>query len=922
MSSKKPLLILMDGHAMVYRAWHAIQQPLNLRTTGEDVRAVYGFLNSFLRTIADFNPTHCIIAFDTPGPTFRHDHYTEYKAHRPPMPEELRSQFTHIRTMMNAFEIPIFEEDKYEADDVIGTICKKAEKEGIETLILTGDTDELQLVSPLVKVMLSHSVQGKSLYDIKKVQERYEGLGPETVPDIKALEGDKSDNIPGVPGIGKKTAIRLLKEFGSIEKIYAHLEKVHPPKVQNDLRENHNQTIQGKFLTTIVKDVPLQVDFGNALFWKYNRENVIKELKDLEFFSMVDRLPKSSDHDLESRKNNTYLEHNQYQTKCTIVDTTEKLDSLIKSLESSDEFAFDTETTSLNAMEAKLVGLSFSNVIGSGWYIPVGHAEGNQLKSDDVIEKLRPILENKSISKYAHNANYDLTVLKNYSINIQNLSFDTMLAAHVTGRKSIGLKALALECLQIEMTPITELIGTGKTQLTMDQIPITDTAEYAAADSDITLRLYRFLEKELQEKNSKKLLDQIETPLIPILVRMQTNGIKIDVDLLLTMSEEIGSELSIIEDNIFALVGHQFNLKSSQQLGEILFKELKLPNTKKTKTGYSTDAQSLEGLKIIIDQNKIDSIDSRAYTVLNQVLEYRQLSKIKSTYVDSLPTLVNPVTGKIHTKYNQTGSATGRLSSNDPNVQNIPVRTNLGRRVRKAFIPGNIRECILLAADYSQIELRVLAHLSLDPNLVKAFQQNQDIHASTASSIYGINVKDVLPEMRRIAKIMNFGVLYGLSPFGISQQTDLSSEEGKTFIDTYFGMYPKIQEYLDSIKLQVKQFGYVQTLMGRRRYIPEINSTNFNVRSAGERMAINMPIQGTASEIMKIAMIKIQDKIDSMNMKSKMIIQVHDELIFETPIKEISNLKEIVSELMPTAMDLVVPLEIKIKSGPTWDNMQ
>ena len=922
MLTEKPLLVLIDGHALVHRAWHAIQEPMNISRTGEEVRAVFGFLNMFLRSRADWHPTHYAIAFDLPAPTFRHRSFKEYKAQRPAMPTELRPQFDRVRRVMEAFEVPIFEHEDYEADDVLGTLCRQAEELQIETLILTGDTDTLQLVSPLVRVLLSSSVQKKAVYDVAGVRQRYGGLGPDLVPDIKALQGDTTDNIPGVPGVGAKTAIRLLSDYQSLEGIYDNLDKVTPARIQQSLREHRERAIHGKFLTTIVRDVPVRLDLEATRFLKYDRGRVVDALRELEFFSMVERVVDPGSGGRLATQAELPLAEEQHQTDYTVVDTTEALDALVGELDSPNGFSFDTETTALNAMAAELVGLSFSNAPDRGWYVPVGHTEGTQLPLDLVLQHLRPLLESATIPKIAHNANYDITVLSKYDVQVKNLAFDTMLAAHLCGRKAIGLKALSLECLHREMTPISELIGTGKKQITMAQVPIEKAAPYAAADADVTHQLWGIFAREVEEHGANSALETAEIPLVPVLVRMQLNGVALDVGMLAEMSAQLGAQLSRIERQTYELVGHQFNLNSSQQLGDVLFKELRLPPTKRTQKGFSTDASALEGLRQIIDRGAQEDIDPKAYEMLDMVLEYRQLSKIKSTYVDALPSLVNKQTGRIHTSYNQTGSATGRVSSNDPNVQNIPVRTELGRRVRKAFVAENAADWTLLSADYSQIELRVLAHLSQDAGLLEAFRSGQDIHAATASSVYGVPVGDVVPDMRRIAKVMNFGVIYGLSPFGISQQTDLSPEEGRQFIETYFGRYPGIRRYIDSVKSQVRKTGYVQTLLGRRRYIPEARSSNYHVMSAGERMAINMPIQGTAAEIIKVAMVRIQERLDDMKLRSLMIIQVHDELIFEVPMDELDGLRAIVLELMPSAMKLAVPLDVELKAGFTWGDME
>ena len=920
MLKQKPLLFLMDGHALVHRAWHAIQQPLNIRSTGEEVRAVFGFLNTFLRTLSDWKPTHCAIAFDVPAPTFRHIAFKEYKAQRPPTPPELRGQFERVHQLMQVLEIPIFELEGFEADDVLGTLSRQAEEQRIEALILTGDTDTLQLVSPWVRVLMSYSIQRRAVYGEAAVKERYGGLGPEAIPDLKALQGDPSDNIPGVPGIGAKTAIKLVARFDSVEGIYENLASVTPPRVQQALREHREQTLQGKMLTTIRTDVPIELDLDACRFWEYDRSRVIDLLRELEFFSLASRIP-TPVQDGPPAEEGTAPSAGQ-ETQYAVVDTEEALDELIRSLEESEGFSFDTETTSTDPMRAELVGFSFATEPGRAWYVPVGHREGTQLPLAQAVERLKPVLESEQTPKGAQNANYDLTVLTNYGVEVRNLRFDTMLAAHLSGRKALGLKALALECLHEEMTPITDLIGRGRKQLTMDQVPIEKVADYASADADFTHRLWAILEEELEEKGLMDPFYQVEMPLVPVLVRMQRNGVAVDTDLLNQMSAELDHQLSAIRAEMHRLVGHEFNLNSSQQLGEVLFKELRLPPTKRRQTGYSTDASSLEGLKAMLYQGTLEGVDPKAYQVLDQILEYRQLAKIKSTYVDALPSLVNPKTGRIHTSYNQTGSATGRVSSNDPNVQNIPVRTELGRRVRKAFVAQQAPDWTLLGADYSQIELRILAHISEDPELLGAFLRGEDVHSATSALVYEVPLEQATADMRRVAKILNFGVLYGLSPYGISQQTDLTPDEGARFIEAYFGKYPGIREYVEETKSRCKQQGYVETILGRRRYLPEINSSNFHVRSAAERAAINMPIQGSAADVIKIAMVRIQERMDALGLGSMMTLQVHDELIFEVPLGELEQMKAVVMELMPSAMTLKIPLVVELKTGPSWGEME
>jgi len=913
----KQLLLLIDGNALVHRGWHAIQRPLNLSSTGEDVRGVFGFFNSFLKVISDWNPTHCAIAFDLPGPTFRHKIYDKYKAHRPKTPDDLRNQFRWVRKVIDTFKIPVFQLEGYEADDVLATLSKTASENVLETLILTGDTDTLQLVSESVRVLLQHRIQEKKVFDVTAVEDKFGGLSPTYQTYIKALLGDVSDNVPGVPGIGQKTAIKLIQTFGTIDEIYKNIDIVSPQRIKQSLIDNREQTYQGLKLVTLVDNLPIDFDLEIARCWQFDRLEVVNLFRELEFFTIVPRIPYPYIIEKQFKPPKASTLKVDYEK----IVSYEALQLLCTELKNAQGFAFDTETTGKNSMNSELVGLSFSNDMSKGWYIPVGHKEGQQLSLTQVLTELKPLLEDPNIPKVAHNANYDMMILENYDIKVKNISFDTMIAAFLLGKKSVGLKALALDYLAEEMTPITDLIGTGKTQITMAEVPIDKVTQYACADANFTWRLKDLLDVQLEKKGLSNLFFKVEIPLIPVIVDMQVNGLSLNIELLNNLSHELKSIMSNIESTIYQLVGHQFNINSSQQLGQVLFKELRLPPTKRTKTGYSTDASSLDNLKLLINTGATEGVNIVAIEVLDLVMEYRQNAKIKSTYSDALPRLVNEKTGRLHTSYNQTGPATGRVSSNHPNVQNIPVRTELGRKVRQAFTVKDTNEFILLAADYSQIELRVLAHLSKDESLIEAFLRGEDIHAATASQMFEVDRPNVTLEMRRIAKVLNFGVIYGLSPFGISQQTGITPQKGKDFIDTYFGKYPGIKAYIEFIKEKIRQDGYVETILGRRREVPEIRSSNYQVRQAAERMAVNMPIQGSAADILKLAMINIQSRIEDLCLKTIMIVQVHDELIFEVPNNELGHIKSIVLELMPSAMKLDVPLEVEVKTGLTWGEM-
>lgn len=921
MTIKQPSLLLLDGHAMVYRAWYAIQNPLTLSKNGEEVRGVYGFLQMFRKVIDSYRPTYVALTLDRPAPTFRHFKYQDYKAHRPKSPQELQDQFPHVRRLMEAFSVPIFELDGYEADDLLGTLSAQSEGNGLDALILTGDTDVLQLVSPKVRVILQYRMGEQLLFDEARVRERYDGLTPHQVIHFKALRGDPADNIPGIPGVGEKTAIKLLQEFGSVENIYNNLSLI-PEKQREVLKRHMEAAFQGVDLVTIVRDAPVTLDLEASKWGQFNRQEVIKSLQELEFFSQMNWVPMGSietDNFIEStvtdRNNPIIPEYSTIQTK-------DQLRQLSDNLMTSGGFAFDVETApespeirSVDPMRSFLVGLSICQKEGQAFYIPLGSKSGVQIPIESVIEILKPVFESNSIQKIAHNANFDATVLGNYGILVRNVAFDTMLAGHLLGHRPLGLKGMALNLLGVEMTPITELIGTGRQQITMADVPIDRVAPYACADADMTYRLWGLLKKQIEMEGLSPLFENVEMPLVPVLVSMQIMGITLESSLLDTMAHDLGERLQQVETEAYEVVGHQFNLNSPSQLGEVLFSELRLNEIsqtgrpKRTRTGgYSTDAAILEALR-------------GSHPIIDLVLENRQLSKLKSTYVTALPILIHPRTGRVHTSYNQAGSVTGRISSNDPNLQNIPIRTDLGRQIRVAFRPVSI-DWVLFSADYSQIELRVLAHLSQDEGLLTAFQNDLDIHSTTAAQVFGVQLSEVTPGQRRLAKVLNFGVIYGISSYGISQQTGLSLEEGSRFIRDYNQRYPGIHQYVESTKDMARGKGYVATLLGRRRPIPEIHSSNFHLRQAAEREAINMPVQGTASEVIKIAMISIHNNLLELKLRSKMLLQVHDELIFECPADECEQLSELVTQTMPKAMKLDVPLKVTVKTGANWGELE
>jgi len=899
----KLLLVLFDGNALIHRAFHALP-PLTVSKTGEMVSAVYGFALMLLKVINELKPTHCAIAFDMKAPTFRHKLFDQYKAHRPPAPDELINQLGRVRELVSAFHIPIFELEGYEADDILGALSRQASNQDIDTVIVTGDADTMQLVSPRVKVLYpkpGRSFSDTMLYDEAAVIQKY-SLKPEQIADFKALKGDPSDNIPGVPGIGEKTAVKLLQQFGSVEQIYNHIDEVTPQKLQNILRENEAIARQSKELATIITQTPVTLNLDECQAGQYDRHRVSELFRELEFVSLLPKLPQIEEI--------AEVEAKPPQGDYRIVNTTPALDELLSRLSAAKSFAVDLETTSLDPMSAQLVGISFSSAPGEAYYIPVGHVglgQIEQLPLEQVLARLKPPLEDNTLAKLTHNGKYDTTVLAEYGIEVKTLTFDTMLAAYLLGEKSLGLKALAFSKLAIEMTPIAELIGSGSKQIPMSQVEIARAADYACADADMTRRLAEVLEAQLHQQGLWQLFTEVELPLMPVLVHMERNGVALDAELLGQMSQHLGEQLLKLETEIYNSVGHQFNINSPQQLSSVLFGELRLSPQHKTKGGYSTGASVLEELRGV-------------HPVIELILDYRQLSKLKSTYIDALPSLINPKTRRVHTSFNQTRTATGRLSSSEPNLQNIPVRGELAKEVRQAFIapPGSY----LLAADYSQIDLRALAHLSQDRSLVDAFRSDEDIHTATAAQVFGIEPQAVTPDMRRVAKTVNFGVIYGMSDYGLEQATGLSREEAAGFINAYFEKYPGVKKYLESTKEQARRLGYVQTILGRRRSIPEINSSNRQVREAAERMAINMPVQGTSADIIKVAMINLDRQIAKRQLKSKMLLQVHDELIFEVPESELKEMRQLVPEIMSTALKLSVPLKVDIKVGKNWSEME
>ncbi len=894
---QKPLLILFDGHALVHRAFHALP-PLSVGRTGEPTGAVYGFVLMLLKVIQDFKPTHWAIAFDRPTPTFRHLEFEEYKAQRPKAPDELVRQFGRVREVADAFNIPVFELDGYEADDVLGTISRQASAEGMDTIIVSGDNDELQLVSPKVKVLLPQRrfEEAATLYDDATVRNKY-GIAPEQLPDFKGLKGDPSDNIPGVTGIGDKTATRLIQQFGTVEGLYEHLNEVAPEKLQNTLRAGEAQARQGKRLTTIVTEVPLNFKLAGCRMTPYDRGKLLPLFRDLEFFRLLDRLPELGETDVAKESSSPFMDKGY-----VVVSTVSALEEVMGKLFANDVLVIHLVLQPREGAAAEITGMALAAPSGEAYYLPLGYGG---LDYRQTLGRLQPLLAEARMAKVGHDVKEIMNRLMDHGIELRNLEFDTMIAAYLLGEKSLGLKALALGKLGVDITPSAELISSKRGLLIEDNLP--QVARAACTEAAAIGRLRPLLRRDLEERGLLKLFNEVEMPLAPVLARIEQNGVALDVDLFREMSQSLGKQLLRLEEQIYGFAGHRFNINSPQQLGGVLFAELKLPGSKKTKSGYSTEASVLEGLK-------------DGYPIVNLILEYRQLMKLKSTYIDALPAMINPKTGRLHTSFNQAATATGRLSSSDPNLQNIPIRGDLGNQVRRAFIAAP--NWLLVSADYSQIELRILAHLSRDAGLRASFKEDKDIHAATASEVFGVSLAEVTPDMRRIAKVVNFGVAYGMSDYGLEQATELSRDQAARFIASYFERYPGVKDYIESTKRVARDRGYVETLLGRRRYISDLGSSNRQVREAAERMAINMPVQGTAADIIKVAMVNLQREMNERGMMAKMILQVHDELLLEVPQGELDQARSLVEEKMSQAVELSVPLKVDVKAGQNWGEME
>ncbi len=880
-------LFLIDGSSYIYRAYYAIRHLTN--SQGMATNAIYGFTNMLLKVMRELRPDQLAVIFDSKGPTFRKDIYPEYKANRSAMPEDLVPQIPYIKRVVDAFNLPGIEKPGYEADDIIATLAKKFAAKGVDVTIVTGDKDMMQLVTDHIRLL---DTMKDKIYGPEEVVERFGGA--DKVVEVQALSGDSSDNIPGVPGIGEKTAKALIDEFGDIETLLASLDQIKGKRREN-LEIYADQARMSKRLVTLVDDLDLDVGDNTFALTEPNREALTELFKECEFFKLLQEF---------SAEVRASVNGEGYRA----VLSEAGLEEMVAALDKSERFAFDTETTGLDPLRADLVGLSFAVNQGEAWYVPVSHrylGVPEQLPLDHVLTAIRPLLNSNRHLKIGQNLKYDILVLAKVGVEVSSPLYDTMLASYLanSAARSHGMDSLAAELLDYRTISYSEVAGSGKKQVCFDEVEVEKATVYAAEDADITLRLYEKLVPMVAEQEQDKLFTDVEMALLPILVGMEQVGIRIDPGFLGGLSAELEKKLAVLEKQIHELAGIPFNIGSPKQLGEVLFERMGLPKGKKTKTGWSTDVEVLNNL-------------AEDYEIAARILDYRSLAKLKGTYTDALPKLIHPQTGRIHSSFNQAITVTGRLSSSDPNLQNIPIRTEEGRRIREGFIPSD--GCLLLSADYSQVELRILAHLADEPALKEAFARGEDIHRRTASEVLGLFPEMVTDEQRRQAKAINFGVIYGMSAFGLAKQLGIGRREAQQFIDTYFERYPGIRTFMDRCIAEAREKLYVTTLLGRRCATPEINSKNGAVRGYAERNAINYPVQGSAADIIKVAMIHIAKRLSVEDLKTRMLLQVHDELVFDVPMEELEVVTALVREEMEGAVDISVPLLVEVGSGRNW----
>ncbi|MFQ5652875.1 MAG: DNA polymerase I [bacterium] len=910
MTNETKSLFLIDGSAIAYRSYFAfINNPLR-NSKGENTSAVFGFLRFLFMIYDNEHPDYLAVVFDPKGKTFRHEQYEAYKATRQKMPDDMRDQVPMIHEVIKALNIPHIEVPGFEADDVIGTLAKRAQAEGFDAYLVSGDKDFMQLVDKHIKLYNPRRAgEAVEVLDEAGVLQKV-GLPPSKIVDYLGLMGDTSDNVPGVKGVGDKTAVKLIEEYGSVEAVLENADKVSRANVRQNLQTYREEALLSKKLVQIDTHVPLDVELESFKCVEPNREQVVKLLQELEFSSLLDRFTVAQPGN---------------QVNYQIIDSKEQLQKLVAALKKSGFFVVDLEASDKDPMRAEVVGIAISYQPGEAFYLPVQvetrasaeggtiavremflRSEGELFGSLPLADFLKPLLEDPNLKKSGHNIKYDMLVLRRHGINLQGLYFDTMVASYLINPtlRQHNLDALALEHLNYVKISTSDLLGKGKNKVSIAEIEIEKFAQYACEDADITLKLTGIFEPQLRDGNLMDLFTDVEMPLIEVLMEVEQEGVALDLEFLSGMSTGMAEKLDGLVRQIYDMAGEEFNINSTQQLGQILFEKLELPKKKRTKTGYSTDAKVLDEL-------------ANVHELPKALLEYRELMKLKSTYVDALPSLVNPETGRLHTSYNQTVAATGRLSSSDPNLQNIPIRTDMGREIRRAFIPRDA-DHVILDADYSQIELRVMAHLSKDPVLMEAFRNEEDIHTKTASLIFGVEADELTHEHRRRAKEINFGIMYGMGVYGLASRLHISNDEAREFIISYFSQYGKVQEFILRMHTQAETHGYVTTLLNRRRYLPEIKSKNRNIREFAKRTAVNTPIQGTAAELIKVAMINVWRKLKADGYSTKMIMQVHDELVFEVPRAEVDRVRLLVKTEMENAVPLDVPIKADIGVGPNW----
>ena len=886
---KEKAIYLVDGSGYIHRAYHAVR---HLSTSkGLPTNATFGFTNMLLKLLGDHHPEYVAMVFDAKGPTFRHRLYDAYKANRPPMAQDLVEQIPYIKQVTDGMNIAALELEGYEADDIIGTLALAAEKKGFRVIMVTGDKDFKQLVSPQTSIW--DPMKDRTI-DYEGLRKDF-GLEPSQWIDVMALAGDTSDNIPGVPGIGEKTALGLIKTFGSMDALFHDLDKVTKKKLRENLTQFREQALLSRRLVAINREVPLSADLSSFKASGPDKEKLARLFKALEFRKLQEMFPLKAD-----------LSNKDYRA---IVDN-KALNGLINDLKKAKVFALDLETTAIHPMEASIVGISFACRPDEAVYIPLRHrdeAGGKQLAPEETLARLKPLLEDPHLAKVGQNIKYDWIVLKCAGIDLKGVIFDTMVASYLLNPtlRAHNLEAIASEHLEHKMITYKEVTGGKGGKGGFEAVPIADAVPYACEDADITFMAYKVLESKLTAGGFEDLFQGVEIPLIPVLVDMEMSGVRVDRVRLQAISKEFERELDQIEGQIYAMSGEAFNIQSHQQLGYILFEKLKLPVQKKTKkkTGYSTDVQVLTTL-------------STEHELPALVLQYRSLAKLKSTYADALVDLIHRETHRIHTSYNQTVTATGRLSSSDPNLQNIPVRTEEGRKIRAAFLPR--KDWIMLSADYSQIELRLLAHYSHDPILVEAFERDEDIHTRTAAEVFQLFPSMITQEMRRQAKVINFGIIYGMGPFRLANELGISHKMARTYIEHYFDRYKGVKRFTAETIEEARKVKKVTTLLGRHRWLPDISSPNRTARESAERTAVNTPLQGTAADLIKVAMIRIHEALDRQGLKAKMLLQVHDELVFEIPPQELDSVRELVTSLMEGVYELSVPLKVDIKVGQNW----